>query len=563
MTEKTNAPAPQIYVSTEIGQLRRIMIHRPDIGIGKIIPAKFQDWMYDDIVHLASMQKEYDDYIRILLYFLDPEKIKALNHKTQASNREEEQSLLDPAHPEYVDSDKVIDVQTVLGKLLAGKGADGQPNPLRTRLISAICAIEECSYETELQLHHLEGPQLAKTFITGLLPQDQKNPEIQKFLFAPVPNLVFTRDIGVVIQDHYVVSKACKLARKRESLLAKFLAYYHFFGNDQSKVIEMAQDSAFFLLDAREQKRSKVSLEGGDVMMISPRHVLVGVSERTTASAVNSFIHKIFSTGALEVEQITVIKIPPRRGQMHIDTVFTQVKRNMWVMFGKFSEVLKREKEKKQVDYHQHLQYRKQQDLKEEIQILQFYKYKHPQGYHPERSFLLETAEDYALLNQALEAHHLPACASKPQGLEDLLRQLSIIEFRVAPQDVIIIYSGNGIFPDDDREQWTDSCNLLALREGVVIGYNRNSITHQEFRKAYQKHYRRQGKDLPPGMAKGFEVLPAAELIRRFEAGEAHPDTLRDTLIELSSDELSRARGGSRCMSQPLLRDALILDPKA
>lgn len=556
MTEKTTSAIPDIYVTSEIGPLRRIMIHRPDIGIGKIIPTKFQDLMYDDIVHLPSMQKEYDEYIRILLYFLDPKKIEALNRQAPGGNTEDDPDLLDPSHPDFVDSDKVIDVQTVLGKLLAPKGADGLPNPVRTRLISAICAIEECSYETEMQLHQLDSAQLAKTLITGLLPGAQKNPQIQKFLFPPVPNLVFTRDIGVVIQDHYVVSKACKLARKRESLLAKFIAYYHFFGQDQSKVIEMAQDSAFFLLDSKEQKRHQISLEGGDVMMISPRHVLIGVSERTTASAVNSFIHKIFSTGALQVEQITVIRIPRRREQMHIDTVFTQVKRNMWVLYGKFSEVLKKEKEKKQVDYLDKLHHQREQNFVEETEIFQFYKYKHPQGYHPERNFLLENPEDYALLNRDLHARGLPACAAKPQGLEDLLRQLSIIEFRVPPQEVILLYSGNGIFPDDDREQWTDSCNLLALREGVVIGYNRNTITHQEFRKAYQKHYRRQGKDLPAGMAKGFEVVTAAELIRRFEAGEARPDSIRDTLIELSSDELSRARGGSRCMSQPLQRDA-------
>jgi arginine deiminase len=563
MTDKTTSPEPAIYVTTEIGNLRRIMIHRPDIGIGKIIPTKFQDWMYDDLVHLPSMKKEYDEYIKILLYFLDPEKIEWVRqHQQPGSPDDEENDCLNPGHPYYFNSDKVVDVQTVLGKLLVPKTADGRFNPIRTKLISAICAIEECPYEIELQLHHLEADQLAKTFITGLLPEDLKNPEIHKFLFPPVPNLVFTRDIGVVIQDHYVVSKACKTARKRESLLTKFVAYYHFFGQDQSKVIEMAQDSAFFLLDQKEQKRHKVSLEGGDVMMISPRHVLIGVSERTTASAVNSFIHKIFSTGALEVEQITVIKIPRRREQMHIDTVFTQVKRNMWVLYGKFSEVLKREKEKKQVDYLDKLHHQREENFVEETQIFQFYKYKDPRGYHPERNFLLETREDYALLNQALTTQGLPGRAAKPQGLEDLLRQLSTIEFNVAPEDVIILYSGNGVFPDDDREQWTDSCNLLALREGVVIGYNRNSITNLEFRKAYQKHYRRQGKDLPAGMAKGFEVVTAAELIRRFEAGEATPETIKDTLIELSSDELSRARGGSRCMSQPLLRDPFVVNSR-
>jgi arginine deiminase len=557
MTDKTVSFEPGINVTSEIGHLRRIMIHRPDIGIGKIIPSKFQDWMYDDIVHLPSMKKEFDEYIKILLYFLDPEKIDWIKKQPQTgSPNEEDNDCLNPGHPKYFNSDKVVDVQTVLARLLTLKTADGQHNQIRTRLISAICAIEGCSYETELQLHRLEADQLAKTFITGLLPQDLKNPQVNKFLFPPVPNLVFTRDIGVVIQDHYVVSKACKAARKRESLLTKFMAYYYFFGQDQSKVIEMVEDSAFFLLDPKEQKRHKVSLEGGDVMMISPRHVLIGVSERTTASAVNSFIHKIFSTGALEVEQITVIKIPRRREQMHIDTVFTQVKRNMWVLYGKFSEALKREKEIKQVNYLNHLHHQREESLVEETQIFQFYKYKDPRGYHPERNFLLETPADYALLNEALATQGLPACATKPLGLEDLLRQLSMIEFKVAAEDVIILYSGSGTFPDDEREQWTDSCNLLALREGVVIGYDRNSITNLEFRKAYQKHYRRQGKDLPAGMAKGFEVVTAGELIRRFETGEASPETIQDTLIELSSDELSRARGGSRCMSQPLLRDA-------
>ena len=56
-----NTPINMIHITTVIGDLKRIMIHRPDIGIGKIIPTKFSDWMYDDIVHLDSMKKEYDE----------------------------------------------------------------------------------------------------------------------------------------------------------------------------------------------------------------------------------------------------------------------------------------------------------------------------------------------------------------------------------------------------------------------------------------------------------------------------------------------------------------------
>jgi len=548
-------PANPIYINSEIGDLKRIMIHRPDIGIGKIIPTKFSDWMYDDIVHLDSMKKEYDEYIKILLYFLDPDKIKELQKlEEECQNLLEGSDCLNPSHPQYFNSDKVIDVQQVLAGLLEEKTPNGQENPIRLKLISAICAIESCSFDVEQQLHSLNKQELAKTFITGLLPHDNSNPEVNKFLFPPVPNLVFTRDIGVVIQDHYLLSKACKKARQRESLLTKYIALYQFFPKNPEKVMEIIEDSAYFLLSEEDQRKNKVSLEGGDVMMISPRHVLIGCSERTSASAVNGFIHKIFSLPDLEVEQITVLKIPQRREQMHIDTVFTQVKRNMWVMYGKFSEELKKQKESKQVDYLDKLYHHKEDSFIEETHIYQFYKHKHRQPYHPEHNYLLQTSEDYAILNKDLAAKGYAAVAQQPRGLEHLVRQISIIEFKVAPEEVIVIYCGSGNFPDDDREQWTDACNLLALREGVVIGYDRNTITNLEFSNVYRNHYQKQGKPLPAGMNTGFEVVRAGELIRRFESGEATPETIKDTLIELSSDELSRARGGSRCMSQPLLR---------
>jgi arginine deiminase len=555
----TQAKQDRIFINSEIGVLKRILIHRPDIGIGKIIPTKFQDWMYDDIVHLDSMKKEYDEYIKILLYFLDPEKIKTIE-RLEAANTHlpEAHDYLNPHSPDYFNSDKVLDVQKVLADLLAKELPDGKENPVRLKLISAICAVESCSFAIEQQLQALEAADLAKTFITGLLPADLSKPDINKFLFPPIPNLVFTRDIGAVLQNYYLLSKACKNARKRESLLIKFISLYSFFPHNQNRVIEIIEDSAYFLLSEADQQKNKVTLEGGDVMMISPQHVLIGCSERTSASAVNGFIHKIFSLTDAAIEQITVIKIPQRREQMHIDTVFTQIKRNMWVLYGKFSEALKEQRESKQINYLDKLYHHPAESVTEETEIFQFYKNKHRQPYHPDHDYLLQTEADYALINEDLTARNLPAVAQKPKGLENLLRQLSIIEFKVAPEEVIIIYCGGGNFPDDDREQWTDGCNLLALREGVVIGYDRNTVTNQEFRHAYQNHYRRQGKILPAGSAPGFEVVAAGELLRRFKTGETTPAEVKDTLIELTSDELSRARGGSRCLSQPLLRDTFI-----
>ena len=67
----------KISVTSEIGRLRRLLVHSPDSGLGKVVPSKAQDWLFEDIVHLDTIRrKEYDYYTKILLYFLDPAKIK-------------------------------------------------------------------------------------------------------------------------------------------------------------------------------------------------------------------------------------------------------------------------------------------------------------------------------------------------------------------------------------------------------------------------------------------------------------------------------------------------------
>jgi arginine deiminase len=550
----TNSAFP-IQVTSEIGALKRILIHRPDSGIGKIIPSKFKDWLYDDTVHLRQMQREYDEYIKLLLYFLDPDKIAEVRaYEEQHQDTPRPSSCLNPSRPEYISSDKVLDVQKVLSNLLVKTTPEGKENVARLKLISAICAIESVSFEIQQLLESLEPELLTKVLITGILPKGEHHPHQDTFIFPPLPNLIFTRDIGIVIHDHFLLSKAAKRARRRESLLTKYIAYYDFYRQDWHKVIEVSEDSAFFLLDEVDQAKNEVTLEGGDVMLVSPTHLLVGCSERTSPNAVNNLIHRLFSMEHLPVELISVVKIPPRRDQMHIDTIFTQVKKNMWVLYGKFSEVLTHARESRQTDYLEHFFHNPAYFEKERAEVFQLHRGLHEQ-YAPDHDYMLRTEADYIHLNTLLRQRGRLAELTKPAGIEGLLRQVSVYEFGCAPQEVIILYSGGGEFPFDDREQWTDSCNLLALREGVVIGYNRNLKTMQQFEVAYENHYRKQGVPLPEGMTKGFQVVQARDLLHRLDAGDITPADIHDTLIVLSSDELSRARGGSRCLSLPLLRE--------
>ena len=321
-------------------------------------------------------------------------------------------------------------------------------------------------------------------------------------LFAPLPNFIFTRDIGIVINDHILLNKPAKLARTREALLTQYIFFNHpLFADYQDKILEIPDNEHAFLLSDADTNRdvTRSTLEGGDVMMIAKRHLIIGVSERTTLYAAQQVMRLVFSKDL--VDTVTIVKIPKKRDYMHIDTVFTQVKRNIWVLLGSLARTGD-EAKKRDV-----LHFFAPKDMSEELKIFQFTK----------------------------------GQEQKPveiENLEDLLAGISINDLG-ATEPVQFIYSGNNEFPFGAREQWTDSCNLLALKDGVVVGYDRNEKTADAFREA------------------GFEVIGVAKLLERFERGESSPETIQNTFIMLPSAELSRARGGSHCMSLPLLREEI------
>jgi arginine deiminase len=474
----------KLNVTSEIGSLRALLIHSPDNGLGKVVPSKAQDWLFEDIVHLETMRRnEYDYYLKLLMYFLDPAKIKGKLKQIDA--RENKRAFYKPDDVNFHASDKVIEIQTLLADIL-------QEPDIRKKLIAAVCAIESCNYRLQLKLIDTDPVELAKIIISGSLNHDE-------MIFAPIPNLIFSRDLGIAVNNYMLLNKPAKKARARETLLVRYIFFNHpLFASYRDNILEIPETVQHFLRPG-EDNDEKTTLEGGDVMMVSPQHLIIGCSERTSVSGANEAIKLLFANNV--VKKVTIVKIPHKRDYMHIDTIFTQVKRNMWVLLRSLAIA------GNPIENHEPATWFADKKNKDKPEVVQFVKgKKKPKTY---------------------------------KSIEDLLTDISENDLE-SKEKTQFIYSGNDTFPFDAREQWTDSCNLLALKEGVVLGYDRNDKTVEAFKK------------------QGFDIIKVKDLLLKFENDEIDPQKMKDTLILMPSSELSRARGGFHCMSMPLLRDEIL-----
>lgn len=316
---------------------------------------------------------------------------------------------------------------------LAGAPAQGCREALREYL----AAIPDAG---ELVLRSMAGVTRRDVFPGGGKTLSALAGRDERFLLPPIPNLYFTRDPFACVGRGVIHSRMFSQTRNRETVYGKYVLRYHPDFADSVPLYYTPEDC--------------FSIEGGDVLNLSPRVLAIGISQRTQAEAIERLAPRIFADEAAEIDTILAVDIPHTRACMHLDTVFTQVDRDKFTV--------------------------------------------HP-GIFP-----------------TLRIFELTGKGAKSVHTRELDAPLDQVLARALQLDgVQLIRCGGESEIASAREQWNDGSNTLCLEPGTVVVYDRNHVTNRALEAA------------------GVRVL------------------------KIAGSELSRGRGGPRCMSMPLLRDAL------
>lgn len=277
---------PAIHVNSEIGRLKKVMLHRPGQELENLMPEYLDRLLFDDIPYLRIAQEEHDSFADILrqngvevVYLRDlvAESIVNQDVKEQLIKELIDDASITTSRERDILTDyfRSLDNKTMIAKMMAG---------IR---------------KSELQ--QVEGKSLGD-FLRNL------NNEYP-FVLDPMPNLYFTRDPFASIGNGVSIHRMFTETRHRETLFAKFIFTYHpLYKNTQ---IWYDRDENF-------------SLEGGDILILNKETIAVGISQRTHENAIEKFAQKVL-TEESHFKKILAINIPKQRTFMHLDTVFTMV----------------------------------------------------------------------------------------------------------------------------------------------------------------------------------------------------------------------------------------------
>src|SRR5690349_3602627 len=288
----SDAPRPH-GADSEVGRLRTVMLHRPGNELKRLTPRNNDKLLFDGIPWVARAQEEHDAFAAALrardvevLYLTDLLTKSFAEESARASAIET--ALAD------------LDIGGTMRSYLDGLLRDAPPEELTTHLTTGIRNDE------------VRG---GFGLVTSLLPQDA-------FLIDPLPNLLFTRDSSVWVQDRVAITSLAMPARKRETQLTELIYELH----------------PRFAGTPHIHGHHYEHVEGGDVLLLSEGVIAVGVGERTTPAGAERLAFQLFENDLAHT--VLAVPIAQERATMHLDTVCTMVDVDKIVMYPNVADSL-------------------------------------------------------------------------------------------------------------------------------------------------------------------------------------------------------------------------------
>ena len=389
-----------------------MLLHRPGAELENLMPEYLERLLFDDIPYLKEAQREHDAFADCLrnqgveVVYLTDLVVGSL------TSPEVRQDLI----RQFLDEAGTLDERT------RGLLADYFGGMSDKEMVSAMMA----------------GVRKGQLRVTGGKLGDYLSAAGDDYPFAvdPLPNLYFTRDPFATIGTGVSIHKMHTATRNRETLFGKFIFEHHPEYRNAPRWYDRGETS---------------SLEGGDILVLSPQVLAVGISQRTQEDSIDALAETVLSQSKT-FRKILAFNIPKTRSFMHLDTVFTMVDRDKFTV--------------------------------------------HPNILGQLTVFVME-----------LDENRRVKIRQEDGRLEDILKEHLNLD------RVTLIPCGEGSEIDAAREQWSDGSNTLAIGAGEVVVYSRNYVTNRSLEEAGIR----------------IHTIPSAEL--------------------------SRGRGGPRCMSMPLWRE--------
>jgi arginine deiminase len=280
-------------VHSEVGKLRRVMVHRPGLEHARLTPANAEELLFDDVLWVSKAKQEHDTFCEVM----------------------RERGV------------EVFEAETLLAEALAGAEAKAWvvDHVLNEREVGVSAAGRAREW-----IDGADPVESADFLIGGITKADVQrdvglvweSADPTSMLLPPLPNFLFQRDPSCWIYDGVTINPMTKPARKPETMIMETIYRFH---------PMFAAEEFPIWLGGSDEHWGRAHVEGGDVQPIGNRAVMIGMGERTTPQAVLWIARELFRAGSADV--VLAVHLPKSRSYMHLDTVITMCDRDLVTLF--------------------------------------------------------------------------------------------------------------------------------------------------------------------------------------------------------------------------------------